>query len=166
MRYRVEIAGRAFEVVIEQGRVLLDGRPVDVGLGGPAGGVVRRLTRGRLSRSFHALRGESGAWRLTTAGERLEVVVLDPRAAAVRAGERPGASGPPARALRAPMPGMVLRVLVEPGAVVAQGQGLIVVEAMKMENELKAPGAGTVTKVHVLAGAKVEKGDLLVELAG
>jgi propionyl-CoA carboxylase alpha chain len=64
------------------------------------------------------------------------------------------------------MPGMVVRVLVEPGAAVAQGQSLIVVEAMKMENELKAPGAGTVTKVHVLAGAKVEKGDLLVELAG
>jgi biotin carboxyl carrier protein len=166
MRYSVEIAGRTFEVAIEQGRVLLDGRPVAAGLGGAAGAVVRRLTRGKLSRSFHALGGERGAWQLTTDGERLEVLVLDPRAVAVRAGERPGAAGPAALALRAPMPGMVVRVLVEPGAAVAQGQGLIVVEAMKMENELKAPGAGTVAKVHVVAGARVEKGDLLVELAG
>jgi len=67
------------------------------------------------------------------------------------------------RALRVPMPGRVVRVLVAPGDEVAKGQGLVIVEAMKMENELKAPRSGRVAAVHVAAGAGVEKGALLVE---
>ena len=56
-------------------------------------------------------------------------------------------------------------MLVEEGAEVVQGQGLVVVEAMKMENELKAPRAGTVKKVHAAPGDRVEKGTNLVDLA-
>ncbi len=56
----------------------------------------------------------------------------------------------------APMPGKVVRVLVTPGAQVAEGQGLVVVEAMKMENELKSPKAGTVIEVFAKEGSTVE----------
>ncbi|HEX8298827.1 MAG TPA: biotin/lipoyl-containing protein [Rubricoccaceae bacterium] len=69
------------------------------------------------------------------------------------------------REVRAPMPGLVLRVLAAPGEAVEAGQGLVVLEAMKMENELKAPAAGVVAAVHAAPGAAVSKGDLLVELA-
>ena len=69
------------------------------------------------------------------------------------------------REVRAPMPGLVLRVLAAAGEVVEAGQGLVVLEAMKMENELKAPAAGVVGTVHAVPGAAVSKGDLLVELA-
>ena len=68
------------------------------------------------------------------------------------------------REVTAPMPGLVLRVLVEPGQTVEAGQGVAVLEAMKMENELTAPAAGTVAAVHASAGDAVAKGDLLIEI--
>jgi biotin carboxyl carrier protein len=62
------------------------------------------------------------------------------------------------------MPGLVVRVLVQPDERVPAGQGLVVIEAMKMENELRAPSAGIVRRVGVTAGSAVEKGALLIEL--
>lgn len=73
-------------------------------------------------------------------------------------------AGAAEREIRAPMPGLVLRVMVEPGAAVEEGQGLVVLEAMKMENELTASAAGTVAAVHVGPGDAVGKSDLLVEI--
>ena len=69
------------------------------------------------------------------------------------------------REVRAPMPGLVLRVLAAPGDAVEAGQGLVVLEAMKMENEIKATAAGVVAHVHTAAGAAVSRGDLLVAFA-
>jgi biotin carboxyl carrier protein len=65
----------------------------------------------------------------------------------------------------APMPGKIVRLLVAPGDAVAVRQGLVVVEAMKMENELRAPRAGTVSEVTVEEGAVVELGAVLVTIA-
>ena len=64
--------------------------------------------------------------------------------------------------IAAPMPGRVVRVLVSAGDIVAARQGLIVIEAMKMENELRAPRAGTVKAVNVAPGAPVEAGSVVV----
>ena len=61
----------------------------------------------------------------------------------------------------APMPGKVVRVLVKVGEQVAAGAGIIVVEAMKMQNEMKSPKAGTVTRLHIELGATVNAGDVL-----
>jgi biotin carboxyl carrier protein len=69
------------------------------------------------------------------------------------------------RTVKAPMPGRVVKVLVAPGDAVAAGQGLVVLEAMKMENEVRARAEGTVAEVHVAAGAAVEGGAKLVTLA-
>jgi biotin carboxyl carrier protein len=60
------------------------------------------------------------------------------------------------------MPGKVVKVLVQPGNQVAARQGIVIVEAMKMENELRAPRAGTVSEVKVLEGSSVEAGAILV----
>ena len=68
------------------------------------------------------------------------------------------------REIHAPMPGLVLRVLVAPGDAVEAGQGVAVLEAMKMENELTAPAAGTVAAIHCAAGDAVAKNDLLIEV--
>ncbi len=68
------------------------------------------------------------------------------------------------REIRAPMPGLVLRLLVAAGDTVEAGQSVAVLEAMKMENELKAPAAGTIAAVHTEEGAAVGKNDLLIEL--
>jgi biotin carboxyl carrier protein len=76
-----------------------------------------------------------------------------------------GAASAGGSLLRAPMPGRVLKVLVTEGQTVTAGMGVLVVEAMKMENELLAPRAGTVKRVLVSAGASVERDAALVELA-
>jgi biotin carboxyl carrier protein len=89
--------------------------------------------------------------------------VLEERARHIRglAGAAAGPRGP--AALRAPMPGLVVRVQVEAGQRVAAGAGVVVLEAMKMENELRAAGAGVVRTVRVRAGEAVEKGQVLVD---
>ena len=65
---------------------------------------------------------------------------------------------------RAPLPGAVTKVLVSVGDVVAEGDGLVVLEAMKMEHTLRAHGAGTVQAIHGAPGQQVDVGDLLVEV--
>jgi len=74
------------------------------------------------------------------------------------------AQGP--KPVRAPMPGLVVRVEVEPGQEVKAGQGVVIIEAMKMENELKAEAVGVVSRVLVQQGQAVEKGAVLVEFEG
>jgi pyruvate carboxylase subunit B len=68
--------------------------------------------------------------------------------------------------VKAPMPGLISRLEVAVGDSVALGKGLLVLEAMKMENEIKATSGGTVTKVHVQKGKVVEKGESLLTIAG
>jgi len=79
-----------------------------------------------------------------------------------RAGRRAGADGSGQAVISAVMPGRVLRVMVSPGQKVAAREGLVVIEAMKMENELTSPRDGTVRQVKAAPGATVETGDVLV----
>lgn len=89
------------------------------------------------------------------------IELLDERRLRMRlAGGRFSVEGP--QIVEAPMPGKVVRILVAPGDEVVEGQGLVVVEAMKMENELVSPKDGTVKEVHVQEGASVESGAKLV----
>ncbi len=74
-------------------------------------------------------------------------------------------AGPGDRVVKSPMPGRVVKVLVAKGDVVEVGRGLVVLEAMKMENEVRAKVAGTVAEVHVTPGATVEGSAKLVTLA-
>ncbi len=165
-RYTVEIDGRALTIELDGDVVRVDGRAVAARLLGAPGAAVRRLARGAGSQGFVVSRGEeASSWRLRSEGFRLDALVLDERGRAVRLAARGSGAGKAAGPLRAPMPGMGVRVLVAPGQAVAAGQGMVVVEAMKMETELKAAAAGTVRAVHVGAGARVEKGMVLVDLA-
>ena len=106
-------------------------------------------------RSYEA-RVESGAVRV--GGRRIELEVSDPRRFAKRTG-RGAMEG--RYSLASPMPGKVVRVLVAQGDEVAAGQGSVVVEAMKMQNEMKSPRAGRVTSVSVREGATVGAGEVL-----
>ncbi|HCH66476.1 MAG: hypothetical protein CL927_04425 [Deltaproteobacteria bacterium] len=88
-----------------------------------------------------------------------ELAVVDPRRKALRTGG--GAAG---GSIKTQMPGRVVRVLVAEGDVVAKGTPLVVVEAMKMENEIKSPRDGTISRVAINAGDLVEARAVLVEL--
>jgi len=90
-----------------------------------------------------------------------EVEVRDPRAWSRRAGSGAG-EGP--REITAPMPGRIVKVLVTEGQQVSQGQGVMVIEAMKMQNELHAPRAGKVGRIYAAEGSGVEAGAKLLRL--
>ena len=94
-------------------------------------------------------------------GHRFEIEVHDPRRWSGRS-SHPG--GDAVQTVAAPMPGKVVRVLVAPGVTVESGQGLLVVEAMKMQNELKAARAGRVISVTVREGATVTAGEVLATI--
>jgi biotin carboxyl carrier protein len=93
-------------------------------------------------------------------GKRSKFSVADPRSLAAQRGASAGAGG--ARPVKAPMPGRVVRVLVAVGDAVEEQQGLVAIEAMKMQNELRSPKAGKVVRVAVTVGVTVAAGDVLV----
>ena len=101
--------------------------------------------------------GKDGRLSVLVGENVFQMELLDERRLRLRqAGGKFNLEGP--QRIDAPMPGKVVRVLVKVGDEVAEGQGLIVVEAMKMENELKSPKAGKVTELHAVEGAAVESG--------
>lgn len=171
MTFEIDIGGRTRSVVIERAgdtagvyRISVDGRAQQVD--------VRRIDE--FSLSLLVERGTARRSRDvqiaqgTVRGELL--VTLDGRTVAATVnGRRTGraaaggaAHAPGEQAIVAPMPGRVVRVLVNAGDEVEARQGVVVVEAMKMENELRSPKAGRVKDVHVTVGASVEAGRVLI----
>lgn len=166
MKYYVTLRGRTLEVELDGAEVRVDGTPVRVDLAAVPGTDLRHLLLDGRSHPVAARRGpEAGRWELHVGGQPLQVEVVDERTRAIRAltGAAGAAAGP--KPVRAPMPGLVVRVAVEEGQHVAAGQGVVIMEAMKMENELRAETAGRVARVLVAPGQAVEKGAVLVELA-
>ncbi|MDQ2834082.1 MAG: biotin/lipoyl-binding protein [Acidobacteriota bacterium] len=96
---------------------------------------------------------------VVVAGQRFLFELDDPRSLQGRRSTGGGAAGP--RAVKAPMPGRVVRLLVAVGEEVAEGQGIIVIEAMKMQNELKAPKAGRVLRITAAVEDTVASGEVL-----
>ena len=108
--------------------------------------------------------GKNGQIRVLVGETVYPLEILDERRLRMRrAGGKFTLEGP--QRIDAPMPGKVTRVLVKAGDQVEEGQGLVVVEAMKMENELKSPKAGKVTELHAVEGAAVESGAKLAVVA-
>lgn len=137
--------------------VRVDGQPVRVDARLPASGPGSLLLDG----VSYLVEGGNGVGEtdVVVDGEVLRVQVED------LAARRPGAAAATdgaGRPLIAPMPGKVVAVLVEVGQVVERGAGLVVLEAMKMENEFRATGPGMVKEILVAPGQAVNAGDLLV----
>jgi len=164
MRYYVTIGARTFEVDMHDGRLTVDGEPVEATLAALPGTPLRQLLVDNRAHVFSARPGESrGSWSIRLGGRQADAQVVDERSRAIQAmtGRTAVQQGP--KPIRAPMPGLVLRVEVEPGQTVKAGQGVVIIEAMKMENELRAEAAGTVARVLVREGSAVEKGAVLIE---
>ena len=161
MKYFVRIAGRDFEVEIAGPDVRVDGEAFPAALLQVPGTPLYELVSERHARTYGLVKGNEG-WLLQRGGEVWAVEVTDERTKALQAlkGARP--KGDASGLVRAPMPGLVLRVEVEVGQQVAAGGGLVVLEAMKMENEIRSAGAGTVKAVLVEVGQAVEEGAPLV----
>jgi pyruvate carboxylase subunit B len=165
MKYYVRVGDEEIEVVHDGSEVRVEGETREAHLAEVEGTPVRMLTVGDEVHRIIVRRGATrGRYTIWVDGFRHEVEALDERMRAIRelAGASAGPSGP--APLLAPMPGMVVRVQVQAGDVVQPGQGLVVMEAMKMENELRATAAATVKAVIAQPGTAVEKGALLIEL--
>ena len=163
MKYLVSVEGKTVELELDGDQVRINGETHHIALSPIPGTRLRQLfLDGRPSTLGVEALGR-GLWALTSAGERWELEVLDERARHIRtlAGGREQRRA--AGMLKAPMPGLVVRVQVEAGQRVEAGAPLIVLEAMKMENELKAPAQSKVKTVRVRPGEAVEKGQPLVE---
>ena len=165
MKYFVRVDGSEIALSIDGDEVQVEGAAARARLADVEGTPVRMLTMGdEVHRIVVRPAGVRGRYTIWVDGFRHAVDALDERMRAIRelAGATAGAAGP--APLVAPMPGMIVRVNVEVGARVHPGQGLVVMEAMKMENELRAPGEAPVKAVHAQPGSAVEKGALLIEL--
>jgi biotin carboxyl carrier protein len=161
VRLEAQVLGRRVPVEVrgQDGRyqVTVDGRTLEVDYQETGSRFVSLLIDGR---SYEAgLQRRAGGYDVVLADDLLEVELKD---AARGEGAAPRAAGAGPVRVTAPMPGKVVRVLVEAGQEVRAGQGLVVVEAMKMENELRAARAGRVAEVRVREQQAVETGALLV----
>jgi pyruvate carboxylase subunit B len=163
MRYYVTMAGRTVEVELGSEGIRVDGEPAEVDLVEMDGTQVRSLLLNGKSYRVLAARKGRGSWNLHLYGRHLDARVVDERTRALEemTGEPEG--GQRLTVLRAPMPGLVVKVDVAEGDPVKEGQGLVIVEAMKMENELKSLGEARVKRVLVGPGDVVEKDQVLVE---
>jgi acetyl/propionyl-CoA carboxylase alpha subunit len=163
VKYIVAMGETRVTVDVEPDAVTVTGRRIPASLADIEGTPVRMVTIGdRVHRVVVRRRESKGRYVLWIDGYTYDVEALDERTRTIRdlTAEAAGPTGP--RPLVAPMPGLIVRVQVGPGDTVRQG--LVVMEAMKMENELRSSGAGRVTRVAVTPGAAVEKGAILIEL--
>ena len=165
MKYFVRIEDEDHEVVLDGQGIQIDGMPVTASVSPSDGTPVRTVSIGaEIHRVVLRRGGQRGAYTLWLDGFRFEVEALDERARAIRELSKASSAPTGPAPLLAPMPGLIVRVTVKPGDEVRAGQGLVVMEAMKMENELRAVAAGRVKSVPAQPGMAVEKGVLLVEL--
>jgi len=161
----VKVGAEELEGLVAADSVTVNGETYRASLASVSGTPVSVLRIGdevcRVVSRTAELRGRYTLW---LDGFRFETEALDERARAIRelTGAAAAAAGP--APVVAPMPGMIVRVQAQVGDQVQPGQGLVVMEAMKMENELRATSAGTIRAVLVQPGTAVEKGAVLLEL--
>jgi biotin carboxyl carrier protein len=163
VKYVVLVGGREVEVHVDGEHVTSNGKSYKAALTGVPGTPLRQLVVDGRQTEVSMESSGPGKWSVGFRGQRWETEVLDERTLYIRS--LTGSSGPQRGAppLKAPMPGLVVRVLAEPGQQVSAGSGVIVLEAMKMENELRAAVTSVVKTVRVKAGEAVEKGQVLVD---
>lgn len=139
-----EVDGRAYEIEV---RELSDGQYLLVD--------ATRIHRCRVE----AKRESQNEFEVVLRGLARDITIVDPKR--LRSGHSAGGPDAGAAQIVSPMPGKIVRVLVEVGAQVEAGAGVVVVEAMKMQNEMKSPKAGVIISINAEAGATVNAGDVL-----
>jgi len=166
MKYIVQLNDERKGVSLDQDGVRYEGGwSARAELSDIEGSPVRMVKLGsQVYRVVVQKRQGRGKYTLWVDGYRFDAEALDERTRAIRdlSAASAGPVGP--TPILAPMPGLIVRVNVKAGDKVQAGQGVVVMEAMKMENELRATVAGTVRSVEISPGTAVEKGALLVAL--
>jgi biotin carboxyl carrier protein len=166
MKFEIQLTGRSgkkmrsveLERDADRWKISLDGRPVDGDAVEIDPNTLSLLLDGQ-SYEVRITHSSDGVLKLQTGLQEFTAEVADPRA---WRGRRHGALEAEGRQqIVAPMPGKVVRVLVQAGDRVEAGHGLLVVEAMKMQNEIRSPKGGIVERLHVKEGQPVNAGEVL-----
>lgn len=165
MKLSIDSGGKTRNVEIAQSdgklRFLLDGQPLEADAVEVARGIYSILIGGE---SFEVrTEAAAGKLRVISRGREMFAAVRDPRQWRRRGGATLEAEG--RQQIIAPMPGKIIRVLVKAGDTVETGQGLLVVEAMKMQNEIRSPKSGKVERLSVVEGQAVNAGEVVAVVA-
>lgn len=164
MIYEVTIEAKTYRVELaRQGSswsCKLDGQDFPFDVTTLQNGLLSVLVEGKSYEVRHEVAGSETS--IVVGHERFKATVRDPRSLRSRGRGDDGGQGP--KKIIAPMPGKVVRIVAAPGAEVEAGEPVLVIEAMKMQNELKAPKKGKVKRINVTEGAAVEAGQTLAEV--
>ena len=163
MKLHAAIAGYQTDIQIRghDGRVFaeLDGRAYELDAHDSVDGFLLTYDGSVFNCRIEGRPKSGSSIEIIVGTTQFAVTLTDPKR--LRSAASASAQGDDAARVLAPMPGKVVRVMVEAGAKVKAGDGIIVVEAMKMQNEIKAPKAGTVIALNIQTGATVNGGDVL-----
>jgi biotin carboxyl carrier protein len=164
MKYITTIEGQEFEIeVIDERHIRVGDRLLEVDFEWVSGQPVFSLIlAGKSYESF--VYPDEEDWQVLFHGRQFQVKVEDEREKRLRAAAGGGVAEGGEFHLKAPMPGLVVAIPVSEGQAVQKGQVLIILESMKMQNELKAPRAGTVERIRVKAGESVEQKQTLLNI--
>ena len=162
MKYEIHINGarRIAEFDLAKMHASIDGRKIDADIAPVSSAMYSILLDGR---SFEVSIEKAGdGWLVRTAGREFHLEIVDPRS--WRSSHGGGMELEGRQQIVAPMPGKIVRVLAATGQKVEVGQGLLVIEAMKMQNEVRSPKSGTVERVAE-EGQTVNAGEILAVVA-
>ncbi len=163
MKYYVRVDNNEYEIEINGDIVLLNGEPVDVDLVRSGATELYSVLFGGRSHEM-LVNADRFNYQINVRGVQLQVQVEDERARRLNRGRRLPTLPDGELAILAPIPGLVVRVLVGEGDSIEEGQPVILLEAMKMENELRAARAGIVKSVVATTGQRVEQNAPLIIL--
>ncbi|NNE47883.1 MAG: acetyl-CoA carboxylase biotin carboxyl carrier protein subunit [Rhodothermales bacterium] len=162
-RFRTQLGEMVAELLLDDGKATVNGDLLTYSLERLSEQHYHILLNGRSYSVFLISVGDN-AFRVSVNGKATEIVVKSEREMLLEAYGLDHDAGGANKSVRAPMPGLVLSTLVKPGDTIKRGEGLLVLEAMKMENEIRAVADGVVKTVHVEAGDAVGKNTVLIEL--
>ena len=164
MKYVTTIDNQEFQIeVVDERHIRIGDRLLEVDFESVSGQPVFSLIFDGKSYESFVYQGEEG-WDVLLRGRQYQVKVVDEREKRLKDAAGGGAVEGGEFHLKAPMPGLVVAVLIEEGQEVKKGQVMLILESMKMQNELKAPRDGIVGRVRVKAGESVEQRQTLLSV--
>jgi biotin carboxyl carrier protein len=163
MKYITTIDGKEFEIeVVDERHIRIGGRLLEVDFESVSGQPVFSLILDGKSYEAFVYQGDED-WEVLIRGRQYQVKVEDEREKRLKSAGGSDVAGGEFH-LKAPMPGLVVAVLIEEGQEVKKGQVMLILESMKMQNELKAPRDGIMGRVRVKAGESVEQRQTLLSV--
>ncbi len=164
MKYITTVEGRQFVVeIVDEKHINVDGKTYEIDFETVSGQPVYSLIVDGRSHESYVYQGDDN-WQVLLRGRLYPVTVEDEREKRLRAAAGGGVVQAGEFHLRAPMPGLVVAIPVTEGQEIRKGQVILILESMKMQNELKAPRDGTIGRIRVKAGESVEQKQTLLSV--